>query len=126
MVFIRMQTPALKRVGRESGRRFLPRRRAPFTVHYAEARQIWQGIDLSFQGMLCRPSASYTVIPEYLEIDLGGPTKTISVKVASIEQVVHRGSYALRVAFDDPNDDTRASIALWMAETQTPYLGCVQ
>jgi hypothetical protein len=105
-----------------TNRRFLPRLRAPFQANFDNSNKSLQGLDISFQGMLCRGQLGNSAsIPDFVSLDLGTEAEPIVAKVSSIEMCEHRGNPATRVSFLKPSYALRLKIAQWMGRAQSKH-----
>ena len=97
-------------------RRILPRVAAPFTVYLHETGSEVRGIDLSFGGLMC---VSHQPIwpgnTTSLELRLSGEEKALSFNARVVEIVSTKGHLAMRLRFENVNDDVRKTIAKWMS-----------
>lgn len=98
-------------------RRFVPRVSGGFRAR-TDSGDVFDGVDLSFGGMLCR--AEEPVWPGNrldLVLYLSGSTEVVPISGRVVELVSHRGEIAMRVRFTGVAQSSRRAIASWMAET---------
>ncbi len=101
-----------------ANRRFLPRVNAKFQTHDLVNGGVYEGIDISFGGMLC--IAEDPLWPGHsmqAEIILPHADKPIPVLAKVVELVTYRGHLAMRMRFEEILDKDRRRIAQWMARS---------
>lgn len=97
-------------------RRFVPRVRHRFQVRLRDGDELYEGLDLSFGGLMC--TGDELVWPgNTVAFDLLLPDEPKAVRLAGrvLDLVSHRGRTAMRIRFDDVSAARRKRIAIWMA-----------
>ncbi|MEO0459998.1 MAG: PilZ domain-containing protein [Myxococcota bacterium] len=97
-------------------RRFTPRIASRFLAR-RRTGEVFEGIDLSFGGMLC--TATNPVWPGNtlsLELELAGVDSSILVEGRVVELVSYASKIAMRIRFDAVETAPRREIARWMAQ----------
>ena len=108
--------PAPSRGPTGANRRFMPRMSARFLVRSREDGATFEGIDISFGGMMClsvEPTWPGNVLT--LDVVLPGEHRPVSVEGRVVELVSFRGAVAMRIRFEGIRDGARRQIAAWMA-----------
>jgi hypothetical protein len=106
----------LPKPGAGINRRFLPRLVRTFRVCLVDDAPQFEGLDLSFGGLMC--AGQELIWPgNTVEMDLLLPGEKGPVRVSGrvAEIVSHRGRTAMRVRFENTSDAPRKRIALWMS-----------
>jgi hypothetical protein len=108
----------LRETSAGANRRSLPRVAGRFAVR-ADDGTIYEGLDLSFGGLMCC-GAELCWPGTRLEFDLvlGGERKPLRLGGRVAELVPSRGRIAMRLRFDAAQSVTRRCIAEWMERTR--------
>ncbi|MEL6338902.1 MAG: PilZ domain-containing protein [Myxococcota bacterium] len=109
------ELPVTARYGGRN-RRFTPRIATRFLAR-RRTGEVFEGIDLSFGGMLC--AATNPVWPGNtlsLELQLAGTDTSIPVQGRVVELVSYASRIAMRIRFDSIETAPRREIARWMAQ----------
>ena len=98
-------------------RRFLPRVRHAFHVTIDGEARSYEGLDLSFGGLMCRGEELVWPGNEIaLTLHLPGLEAPLAMRGRVLDLVAHRGGIAMRIRFvGDADGHGRRRIAQWMA-----------
>ena len=97
-------------------RRFTPRLNARFLVRPSEGGPSYEGVDISFGGMMCVGGEPMWPGNQLrAELILPGEHKSLLVSGRVVELVSFRGQVAMRVRFEGLAQATRKRIVQWMA-----------
>jgi len=97
-------------------RRFEPRIAQPFVIECSGLDARWQGVDLSFGGLMCvGPEPLWPGNAVDLTIKLGGDQQPLYVQGRVLELVPYRGKVGMRIRIEEASNRDRRRIAAWMA-----------
>ncbi len=99
-----------------ANRRFVPRMNVKFIVRDAENCCSYEGIDISFGGLMCT-GGPITWPGNVMELDLILPGEHSSVRVLGkvVDMVTFKNRLGMRVQFEGTLSEQRRHIAAWMA-----------
>lgn len=108
----RVPAPSVRTVNR----RTLPRVQGRFEVQPTEGGPCFEGLDLSFAGLMCKGRTPYWPGNELdFELDLEGDGEPLAISGRVVELVSHGGAIAMRLRFSNLCSNDRERIAVWMA-----------
>jgi len=97
-------------------RRFLPRLMRTFRVCPTDGTPQFEGLDLSFGGLMCTgPELVWPGNTMEMDLLLPGEKNTVRITGRVADIVSHRGRTAMRVRFENASDTPRKRIAQWMS-----------
>jgi hypothetical protein len=101
---------------RGANRRFVPRMNVYFTVRIRGERSSYEGVDISFGGLMCTGELP-TWPGNLLDLDmiLPGDHRTVHAQGRVVELVSYRNRIAMRIRFENIDAAARKRIANWMA-----------
>ena len=102
-------------------RRFMPRVNCSFSVSADEIASRMRGLDISFGGLMC--VSDTPVWPGNsidFTIDLPDIDRSLPAQGKVVELVSYKDEVAMRIRFEDIEEEHRATLAEWMARRQFP------